>query len=226
MTSNQVINQIQALHQLVMQNYSRTQWVVKQGMEDQRARTKLDIFLQPVFELAERTPHVKRWSVPSKSNGDYYDVIQLDDGSLMCECKSYKYRRECSHINEILDTELDERQTSLFPVSESQLPEKYMFNRVLTAIFPLLQFQNGHLVPLALYKVEDLLVSELYALLTWLENNGGATAALKEIRKNPQGWGEELRRVAGNIERGHIPAPPPVDDEEPVFEPEYSGIPA
>ena len=239
MNNTQVIEQVQALYQLVMTNYDRPDWTVMISGDDAKAVVKLDIFLQDVLDMAERKLHVNRWSVPSNSTSDYYDVIQLHDGSLECECKGFRYRRECPHVEFILDTELDERQAGLFPRSEAKLPNKYRLNVVLNALLSLMEIRNGKYESVEILSLDDLMVGELYALLSWLDQNGGATAALREVCKNPQEWAAVLRDTVGSIERGWTapPAeekarswmptdtyardeyvPPPVVDQPPLFE--------
>ena len=68
MTKNEVIQEVQALHTLVMTNYDRPDWAVMVNGSDAKAIVKLGIFLKEVLSLAERKLHIKRWSVPSNSS--------------------------------------------------------------------------------------------------------------------------------------------------------------
>ena len=44
-------------------------------------------------------------SIPGKS-GKKYIVAMADDGSLSCNCTGYGYRRTCSHVTEVEETEI------------------------------------------------------------------------------------------------------------------------
>jgi hypothetical protein len=99
--------------------------------------------------------------------------------------------------------------------------------------------EGGKLEPVTVHTPDDLMVAELYALLTWFDEGGGAVRALREINENPQEWFAVLRNNVGSVQRGwtpppeagldlpepsdptHFTPPPLVEGQDPLFEPEY-----
>lgn len=85
----------------------------------------------------------------------------------------------------------------------------------LVAILPIM---NHDKTPIELDSTNKLLLAELYALLSWLEQNGAAKKALQEVSKNPMGNSIELRGLLGYVYRPFIGGLyAPEEQEEPTL---------
>lgn len=74
----------------------------------------------------------------------------------------------------------------------------------LAAILPLL---NPGKRPLEFTSTKVLWLGEVYALLSWLEQNGAATRALRAVAKDPHDWSVRIRRLLPYIERPVVEVP-------------------
>lgn len=55
--------------------------------------------------------YIKKWQVPSESNGNIYIVSLTDENTFACSCPAWIYRRqECKHIQR-LKRALSQRKT-------------------------------------------------------------------------------------------------------------------
>jgi hypothetical protein len=147
---NETINQVQALHALVQENYNVAHLLVKPDTKgaDYKAMAKLQIHLSDVFEHTKKGRELR------------------------------------------LDT--------------------------LVAILPIMTHDRK---PIDLTSTKELLLAELYALLSWLEENGAAKRTLEEVSRDTMGWSLRLRGMLGYIYRPFTGGfyVPEEEQEEPVL---------
>lgn len=75
----------------------------------------------------------------------------------------------------------------------------------LCAILPILESKNGKPYSgIDLTTTKKLWMCEVYALLSWLEENGAAKKALVAISRDPLGWSLKLRSRLSYIERPKV----------------------
>jgi hypothetical protein len=69
------------------------------------------------------------------------------------------------------------------------------------AVLPLLHWKNGGYKPISIDSYNDLWLAEVYALLSWLDQNGNADQAMEQIKNAPHVWSARLRKHLGFVER-------------------------
>jgi hypothetical protein len=136
---NETINQIQALHALVVNNYGRGDWLVP---------------IRPGYYDREK----KEWTGP---DGKANAKLQIE-------------------LFKVFGRDRDLRLDTL------------------VAILPLMTHSRK---PIEFDTTKKLLVAELHALLSWLEENGAAKRALEEVSRDTMGWSLRLRGMLGYIYR-------------------------
>jgi hypothetical protein len=69
---------------------------------------------------------------------------------------------------------------------------------------------------------KDLLIAEVYGLLSWLDENGMAKRLVQAVFANPVRWGRQLNERVRPVTRPTVPEAPPefVEEELPLFEEE------
>lgn len=66
-------------------------------------------FGDPAPRQAHRIPIAGRiYKIKSKSGNGFYDVHRLPDGRWTCQCLSFHYREDCSHVTEAQFLEAEE----------------------------------------------------------------------------------------------------------------------